>query len=187
MKTFRPSLENLEKREVFSNVVLAAPKEMPTANPSCQAEVVYVGGTAVSVAYCDFNNDGRLDLIRVDTGNMRDAKGFVMLDGNVRSLNGQGLGGTGALAKALQQLNNQFLDDLIGWDYLSNPGEGNRFARGLLPYIEQDNLYKVKHDHHDDLFGNPKQLASVTDLVIDPFQTVHAQLIASNEYFKRLY
>jgi hypothetical protein len=185
---FRPCFETLESREVFSNVVsdpMNLSENVGKTETAALVGMVDVIISGVRLVVGDFNNDGHLDLTKEGTGTLNLLKGAsnnaasaVMADGSVRAINGVGVQGAGAVVNAAKN----FIDDLIGWDFHSNFGMRMNSEKG---FVEQDNLYKVKNAGHADSKLN--QLASVTDLIIDPFHNaILAKLVASTEYYKSL-
>ena len=186
---FRPCFETLESREVFSNVVSAPTNVSEQIGKSQQPVLIGMVDAMVSgvrVAVGDFNGDGRLDLIKEGAGTLAlkdqlsaNAVNMIMGDGSVRWLNGTGVQGTGAL-KAMDNVPNNHIDDMIGWDFLSPSNFTANLGNGLLPYVEQDNLYKIMNA----LPSKPNAHASVTDLVIDPFQQFFG-LLGSQEYYRQ--
>jgi hypothetical protein len=157
---FRPTFEYLERREVFSgeplpmqgislNVASEAP--IPDFTLNVGPELRQLGG--------DFNGDADVDaadyvLIRTRLMGTFDSDGRPDLAVKSPRESASGLA-TGIMAAVetgvdvtsigLNALaSSRLLDDLIGWDFRSHFIDNVIFDRmGILPYIEQDNLYKL--------------------------------------------
>ncbi|MFN0018861.1 MAG: hypothetical protein ACKVP0_11425 [Pirellulaceae bacterium] len=183
-RPFRPTLETLETREVFSAGPLAV---MPPAIPeggSGQSPV----GVFAAAARSEFASMTRpfadgliLTATSTGTGSAGSATGtyeFSSRGPNVPAtgirvasadLNGDGMVGVAAISNNSwgggshvdyrhPDLHPAYVDDVIGWD-------------SVLPYIEQDNLYKFS-SAHDRLFA---ELGSGNDFGSRP--DLHSQIL----------
>ena len=136
-RAFRPSLENLEKREVFAanaaGLAVDAPLLAQGNGRVDAADYVTLqtnddSSQVLGVAAGDFNGDGRPDLAASglfgDFDGDRDVEGadFLRSPGGQRRLD--------MIVDYIDpDLYRAAIDDLIGWN-------------SLLPYLEQDNVYK---------------------------------------------
>jgi hypothetical protein len=125
-QSFRPTLETLERREVFSTAADLVPVVQAATDPVPTEQISLNFADVAGVADGDFNGDGTLDLASMSFAG--DGIGLHNLlpsieQGNVYKFQG-GCSGNNDLVDAVYR-------DLAGQD-----------AVLLLPYLDQDNLYK---------------------------------------------
>jgi hypothetical protein len=196
---FRPTFENLERREVFSgeplpmeevSLAVAVEVPIPASTLNVGPQIQQLGG--------DFNGDADVDaadyvLLRTGlTGDFNsDGRPDLAVKSPRDSASGLATGIVAAVATGMDvnRLNAfaspSLLDDLIGWDLRSRTiGETNPLAAHDATFDERGGngiiaiLIGLVHQSPDRIAVDPsdpsgntlvQRRASVTDLVIDPF------------------